>query len=135
MGARTWVLRDPERQRELLDIIGEAGRIRVTDLAQRMALSLTCIRNFVNLMQHRGLVCSGYDITMRLAPRSGTPRVAWLPNTTRLGRRIKPRPIGFTKRASGAYVYPYAPTGTPTAWAGRIQVMAVVGRAMLGSAV
>ena len=130
MSARTWVLRDPERQRELLDIIGEAGRIRVTDLAQRMALSLSCIRNFVNLMQHRGLVCSGYDITMRLAPRSGTPRVAWLPNTTRLGRRIKPRPIGFTRSSASraAPTWPYRPTGTPAPDAGRIQMLSVAGR-------
>ena len=82
-------------------------------------------------LKREGKVDTECDISMRPTPRSGAPMVAWLvtPQTKRLGKRLKPRPVGFTARACGAYVHPYAPTGTPIERAGHIQVIAVQGRA------
>ena len=130
MGANAWVLRDAARHEELLALLRTAPRMLVNDLAHSMAISRSCVRNLLDLLRHQGKVDMAIDITMRRAPRSGSPLVAWLvtPKTKRMGKRIKPHPVGFTKRARGAYVYPYAPTGTPAHMAGRIQMMAVKGR-------
>lgn len=132
MGANAGVLRDPARHEQLLSLLRAAPRVLINDIASAMSISRSCARNLVELLKHEGKAGMEIDITMRCGPRSGAPLVAWLvtPATRRLSKRIKPRPIGFTKRASGAYVYPYAPTGTPAHQAGRIQLMAVQGRAL-----
>lgn len=135
MSAHQWIVRDPARREELLTLLRAVARMRVIDIAAAMSISRSCALRLLDVMRMSGQVDTAIDQSMRQAPRSGAPLVAWIvaSNTKRLGKRIKPRPIGFTKRIEqeiGAqYVHPYAPTGTPTHLAGRIQMMAVQGRA------
>lgn len=132
MGSNAGVLKDARRHEELLALLRTAHRMLINDIVQSMGIARSTARRLLDVLKHQGKVDTAIDITMRRAPRSGAPLVAWLvtPQTNRLGKRIKPRRIGFTKRASSAYIYPYTPTGTPTHQAGRIQVMAVQGRAL-----
>lgn len=130
MGARSWVCRDPARREQLLGLLRAAPRVTVCDLALKMMLSTTCVRSLLNTLKAEGKVDTALDITMRRTPRSGAPLVAWLITTAtkRLGKRLKPRLVGFMKCAYGAYVHPYAPSGTPVHMAGCIQLIAVQGR-------
>lgn len=130
MGSRTWVLKDPNRHEQCLALLRDGARLRVIDIATSMSLSVACVRDLVYLLKDQGKVDTTHDITRRKTPRSGAPLVAWIRTAeTEQPKQPTPKPDWFMKCGNAEYVHPYAPTGTPAHLAGRIQMMAVQGRA------
>ncbi len=130
MPARPYVLRDPVRREEFLALVRAHPRITKTDLAERMRVSPPTIRNFIAVFERAGLVCSELDPAARVTPRSGAPLVVWIApkRRPRIGKPKIPHALGFNGTRLRYPEQPYAPTGTPAAAAGRMQVFAIAGR-------
>lgn len=126
MGTQVWVCRDPARREKFLALLRARPRSTVADLAERMALSCSTIRNLVAMFEREGKVVSELDSTARRIARSTAPKVVWLAprRPARIGKPKIPRADGFR---AGRYS-PYGPTGTPADRAGVVQCFAVVGR-------
>ena len=118
---------DPSRREELLAIVRAHPRSTKAQIAGRMHLSPSCVRELIVLLEREGLVKSEIDITARTTPRSGAPLVVWIPRKqARIGKPKLPRAIGI-RQVSLKRDWRYAPTGT-LADGVAVQVFAVAGR-------
>jgi predicted ArsR family transcriptional regulator len=130
MGTRAWVCRDPARREEFLQLLRDKPRSTIHALAAKMDLSLSTIRNLVLVFERTGAVASEIDSTARRIPKSGAPKVVWLvpKRKQRIGKRPLPRVSGFAQSGSQLRGWPYAPTGTPPALSGGVQILTIEGR-------
>ena len=137
MGSRASVIKDPARGEQFLALLRACPRSRVTDLAAKMCIALSTMRNMVISFEDAGIVASALDPHAKHCARSGPPKVVWIITSSppptgraaRIGKRAIPRPAWFIAPRTAQQQWPYAHTGTPAHLAGQIHRFAVQGRA------